>query len=381
MTRSMETDVFIAGGGPAGLAVAIAARRAGFDVVVADMSQPPIDKACGEGIMPDGLEALGRLGITVPPDACVPFRGIRFVDEAGTVAADFPSGSGFGIRHTALHQILLNAATDAGVSMMWKARVTADAAAANAETHPLAEGVTVDGTRIRFRWVVAADGYSSRLAADAGLHDSQPAERRAGFRAHYRIEPWSKHVEVHWSDCGQLYITPIASDEICVAFITRHRDLRLPDALPFFPEAHRRLAGAQSTLPVLGGITATRTIRAVHRGNLALAGDASGSVDAVTGEGLSTAFRQAMALADALRAGDLVPYQRAHEEIMRRPLATARLMLLMDRRPQLRHRVFRVLSSAPHLFEKLLAIHIGVLSPLDLGVRNAATFGWRLITA
>jgi len=59
-----ETDVFVIGGGPAGLAAAIAARRAGFDVVVADRSQPPIDKACGEGLMPDGLSALQRLGVS-----------------------------------------------------------------------------------------------------------------------------------------------------------------------------------------------------------------------------------------------------------------------------------------------------------------------------
>jgi flavin-dependent dehydrogenase len=376
----MDTDVFIAGGGPAGLATAIAARRAGFSVVVADMSQPPIDKACGEGIMPDGLEALGRLGIRVPAEACVPFRGIRFVDAAGTVAADFPSGNGFGIRRTTLHQILLNAAADAGVSMMWKARVTPSADVAQVETRPLTEA-TVGETQVRFRWVIAADGYSSRLAAAAGLHDAQPARRRVGFREHYRIEPWSKHVEVHWSDCGQLYITPIASDEVCAAFITRRRDLRLPDALAFFPEAHRRLAGVPSTQPVLAAITATRTLRAVHRGNLALVGDASGSVDAVTGEGLATAFHQAMALAEAMRGGNLAPYQSAHDEIMRRPLAMARLMLLMDESPRLRHRVFRVLSSAPHLFEKMLAIHVGAMSPRELGVRNAATFGWRLITA
>ena len=41
------TDVFVIGGGPAGLATAIAARQRGFDVVVADGAQPPIDKPCG----------------------------------------------------------------------------------------------------------------------------------------------------------------------------------------------------------------------------------------------------------------------------------------------------------------------------------------------
>lgn len=381
MKRSIDTDVFIAGGGPGGLAVAIAARRAGFDVVVADMASPPIDKACGEGIMPDGLEALERLGVVVPSEVCVPFRGIRFVDDSGSVDADFPVGTGRGIRRKTLHEILLNAAERLGVAMIWKSRVTAATGAANASTGPLAEGVIVGGSRVRFRWAVAADGYNSRLAAAAGLHDAQPARRRVGFREHYRIEPWSKHVEVHWSDCGQLYLTPIASDEVCAAFITRRKDLRLPEALSSFPEAQRRLAGAPSIEPVLGAVTSTRRLSAVFRGNLALAGDASGSVDAVTGEGLAMAFRQAMALADAMRANDLAQYQRAHDEIMRRPLAMARLMLMMDDHPGLRCRVFRVLSSAPHLFEKMLAIHVGAMSPLDVGVRNAATFGWRLITA
>jgi flavin-dependent dehydrogenase len=45
----LETDVFIIGGGPAGLAAAIAAREKGCKVAVADCTRPPIDKACGEG--------------------------------------------------------------------------------------------------------------------------------------------------------------------------------------------------------------------------------------------------------------------------------------------------------------------------------------------
>ena len=35
-------------------------------MIVADGMRPPIDKACGEGLMPDGLAALERLGIRVP---------------------------------------------------------------------------------------------------------------------------------------------------------------------------------------------------------------------------------------------------------------------------------------------------------------------------
>jgi flavin-dependent dehydrogenase len=54
--------VFVIGGGPAGLAAAIAARQRGFAVAVADGLEPPVDKACGEGLMPDTLRVLRELG-------------------------------------------------------------------------------------------------------------------------------------------------------------------------------------------------------------------------------------------------------------------------------------------------------------------------------
>lgn len=57
-----SSDVFVIGGGPAGLAAGIAARQRGLRVVVADVSEAPIDKTCGEGLMPDGLLALGGSG-------------------------------------------------------------------------------------------------------------------------------------------------------------------------------------------------------------------------------------------------------------------------------------------------------------------------------
>jgi flavin-dependent dehydrogenase len=202
-----------------------------------------------------------------------------------------------------------------------------------------------------------------------------------GFRQHYRIAPWSRFVEVHWSDCGQMYVTPVSHDEVCVAFITRAKNLRFEQALSHFPELATRLSGAARSDRLLGSVTASRHLKRLYRDNIVLIGEAAGSVDAITGEGLAVAFQQAVALASALRAGDLTLYEAAHRRIMRLPRTMAALMLTMDRRPLLRRRVFRALTAQPESFARMLAIHTGEISPLEFGLRNTVSLGWRMLAA
>lgn len=346
-----DTDVFVAGGGPAGLATALALRAKGLDVMVADASRPPIDKACGEGLMPDSLAALRSLGVDTGKLDGYPFQGIRFAEEPKSFHARFPNGFGLGIRRTALHEAMIEAAGNAGAHLMWGARVTGVAGTR----------AIVNDETIRACWIIAADGLNSRVRVWADLDQPVKARRRFGFRRHYAIEPWTEFMEIYWGTSSQIYVTPVGPKSVCVALITRDSHDRLDDAFPRFPEIAERLKNADAVTEERGGVTLTRRFRSVHRGSVALIGDASGSVDAITGEGLCLAFQQARALADAIERGDLSSYAAEHERILKKPGFMAALMLSFDGHPRWRDRVFRALDAKPRVFGDMLAMHVGEL--------------------
>jgi flavin-dependent dehydrogenase len=139
------------------------------------------------------------------------------------------------------------------------------------------------------------------------------------------------------------------------------------------------LRDAESTTLERGGVSASRRLKSVFRGRVALVGDASGSVDAITGEGLCLLFQQAVALASALEAGDLSFYQAAHRRIGKRPELMAALMLMLGGGGRLRRRAMRAFEGHPRLFARMLAMHVGALSPLD-SLTNGLALGWRMLT-
>ena len=364
-----KTDIFISGGGPGGLAAAIAARQRGLSVAVADASDPPIDKACGEGLMPDAIAALLRWGISIQPDQGYLLRGIAFINRDRRVEASFPDRPGLGIRRTVLHRLLTERALASGVSLLWRTPVTGLDV----------EGVHSGAKAFPARWIIAADGGNSRARRWAGLDDVRE-ENRFAFRRHYRIPPWSDHVEVYWGRKSQAYVTPISKDEICVAVASREPGNRLTEALEDFPQIAARLQTATCSSKERGAVSSTRRVRHVHSGRVILVGDASGSVDCITGEGLGLAFHQADALADCLAQEDLSAYGGRHAAICRRTRLMSQFLLALDRKEWLRDRAMRAFESHHGLFARMLALHVGALSATECAT-TGIMLGWRLLSA
>ena len=334
-----EIDVFVVGGGPAGLAVAVAASRRGMRVVVADGEKPPIDKPCGEGLMPDSRASAQRLGIDLPASMGYEFRGIRFRGNNRSVEADFPGGSGIGVRRTVLHPALVEAAERAGVEFRWASPIS---------------GIAGIGAR----WIVGADGSSSLVRRWAGLDAIVRSSRRYAYRKHFAVTPWTDYMEVYWGDGCQIYVTPVAPGEVCVALVSQLPELRLDAALDrYFPALRERLPVASATSRERGSVTGNVRLRAVAHGNVALIGDASGLVDAVSGEGICLSFRQAELLSTAMEAGDLSRYNREHPRLGLRPYLLAKTTLMLDKNRSLQDWALGALSAQPWIFRQLVGVH------------------------
>ena len=367
--RQERTQIAVIGGGPAGLATGLAFARRGFAVTVVDCAIPPVDKACGEGVMPEGLESLRELGVVVPPGSGLSFRGIQFIDRRSSVAADFPGRSGLAVRRTNLHSLLAAQAEVAGVKLRWQARGVALAPG----------GVAVAGHKLCADFVVIADGANSQMRRQAGLDRVKYERRRYGFRRHFHVKPWSSYVLVFWGERSQIYIAFVSDDTVGVACLTRNPATGIEETLLEFPELRARLAEARPASSHRGALSGTRVLHRVQQPGMALVGDASGSVDAITGDGLSLAFREALTLADCYAEGRMDDYGKHHAEINRRARQMTSLLLLLERFPAFRKRTLAGFASRPEIFAALLAAHIGQASLPKVFASHAFDFCLSLV--
>jgi len=366
----VRPDVLVVGGGPAGLASAVAAAQNGLCVTVVDSRKPPINKPCGEGLLPQAVESLDRLAVRLDPSLGHPFEGFRFVDASCSASALIPRGRALGLRRTVLHQKLIDRAEECGVNLVWGARVS------DFEAH----GTRVNGKFVPFRYLIGADGQNSVVRSFARLGPRWTIERRFGFRRHYAVAPWTNLVEVHWAKRSQMVVAATAPGEICISAFVDDPHTRMDRALRLFPEVAGRLYGVKPTSTEAGSMLAFRRARAVVRGNVALVGDAGCTVDAVSGQGVSLAFQQAVFLGGALATGDLASYQKAHGELTLAAMRMTLLLLTMNSSEWLRRKVIRLFAKRPNVFAKMLATHTQP-SPEPLQATEIASLTWRVLWA
>jgi 2-polyprenyl-6-methoxyphenol hydroxylase-like FAD-dependent oxidoreductase len=368
-------DVLVAGGGPVGLATAIGCAQAGLSVAVAEPRAAPVDKACGEGVMPAAVRRLAALGVT--PDG-YPLRGIRYLDGRHRADAPFRAASGLGVRRTVLHAALAERAAALGIAVL-PVRVT------TFDQHP--GHVTAAG--LEARYLVAADGLHSVIrrtlergaaaaeAQGAGTQDAAARETgdrgsvaRYGLRRHYQVAPWTDLVEVHWADQSEAYVTPVSADVVGIGLLFSRparpaagagesapgegTDDAFGARLSAFPALLGRLSGVAPASQVRGAGPMRQDVRRRVYGRVLLVGDASGYLDALTGEGIGVGLAQAAALTACLAAGRPAGYERAWRRVSRPAWRLTAGLLWSRSQPLLAPRIVPAAQRLPWVFSALV---------------------------
>jgi len=347
-TDTATLDIIVVGGGPVGLAAAIEARLAGLRVAIVEPRDSTIDKACGEGLMPGALPLLERLGVT---PAGMPLRGVHYTDGVASAVHPFATAAGRGVRRTELHAALTARAEELGVSRI-VGRVIAleqDAGGVictvrsdrgSGQNGPEQSGEASE--IVRARWLLGCDGLHSSVRVLAGL-DLPPrawrtarigagsragvrakSARRYGLRQHFAVAPWSEYIEVHWAPNVEAYVTPVSPGIVGIAMLGR-QGFDFAAELAAIPALAARLQDAVPASSLRGAGPLYQRARRVRAGRVLLVGDASGYVDAITGEGLRLGLAQARAAVAGIAEGCPERYDREWRRISRdfRVLTTA----------------------------------------------------------
>jgi menaquinone-9 beta-reductase len=182
----------VVGAGPGGSSTAYHLARHGVDVLMVDKAVFPREKVCGDGLTPYGVRALQRMGVDPTDPGFTPVRGLRTYGVDGVVI-DMPWPNlrrfpALGVVRTRydLDDLLARRAEEAGARFLQGSEAV----------RPLMDGTWVAGAAIRqdgheedvrARWVVAADGASSRFAMQAGVRRDEGRPMGIAARRYYRI--------------------------------------------------------------------------------------------------------------------------------------------------------------------------------------------------
>lgn len=373
-----------------GSALALLLHRAGRRVLLVDADGSK-DKTCGEGLLPGGWQVLETLGLaeTIEVKAAISTLCYRHFNRAGELQSmQAPlTRPAFGVARAHLCQAFARALENEGVEVWRGARFRELA------WTPQSLKLSIDHPQrgrveLQPRVLVGADGLHSRVRRQAQLESpARPRYHRWGSRVYFHSQEQRQGVEVTLGDGLESYLTPLGGSLHGLAFLWSPQELgrplpgegplwsRLLDRFP--PQFLEQLPpkeqffGSNTALGPLQQLVSSP----LHTSQkIVLVGDASGYLDALTGEGMCLGLQQAQVLAKLMLAGRVDRYPLAYWRLKLRHRLVVHGLLWLLSQPRLRERVFSALQNSPQMFAAVIGVAVESRPPWELLNRGLLPF-------
>lgn len=308
--RVTDVDVLVVGAGPTGSTAAYHLARHGVDVLAVDKAAFPREKVCGDGLTPRGTKQLLEMGVDVTEPGFTRIEGLRSFGDGVRIELPWPrldSLPDYGLVRTRhdLDDLLIRNAEKAG-ARVWQ---ETDAQGPVLDERDWVVGASVrrgggEPEHVRARFVIAADGASSRFAQQAGVRRSPGRPIGIAARRYYRSPLASEPYFHSWLDLehdggtlpGYGWVFPVGDGVVNVGagLLNTARDFRHLSARKVFDVFLRRLPedwGCNEESAVgetLSGPLPMGMNRApLSVPGLLVAGDAGGIINPFNGEGIA----------------------------------------------------------------------------------------------
>lgn len=349
MTDPVRCEVLVVGAGPAGSACAQVLAAAGVDVLLVDQHDFPRDKVCGDGLIPDSLAALQRLGVAEEVAAlAMPVRHVRLVGPRGG-QVDVPGRLAV-LPRLQLDDVLLRAALRSGARLQTRWRFEGPELEGGG-TEPMGAkilGAKILGEQLRgaqarvvgarfkdldqpahsrsvqARWVVLATGAVPAALTAAGLCERHTPSGVA-LRAYVQAESLRDRIQqlhIVWhprlqGGYGWIFPLPGGLFNIGAGLTGSHRRNKDGKGQMQPANLHRMLEAFAEIYPLAGELMKNGSLQGEIKGaplrcslqgarlsrpGLLATGEALGSTYAFSGEGIGKALETGMLAAQVLCA-------------------------------------------------------------------------------
>ncbi len=401
--RSIDTDVLVIGGGPAGSSAGYWLAKHGCSVTIVEKKHFPREKTCGDGLTPRAVKQIEDMGLGERLSTFHRYEGLRATAHGKELELQWPTHPvyprhGYVVRRRELDEMVARNAQAAGATLL-------EGHEASAPIHEDGRlvGATVldkdanESTTIRAKHVVVADGANSRFGRSLGTARRKEWPYGTAIRTYWQsprhAEPWIESaLDVKDREGNSMpgygWIFPVGDGTINVGVgllstFKKFKDVNTTVLLDSYAHMIADSWGIDPGSPeckaTAGKIPMGGSVGPKIGNGFVVVGDAAGSVNPFNGEGIDYAYETsriaAGLIAEAVATGDarvLDRYPAMLDAEYGQYFKVARLFAKVIGRPALMRELSRVGIHSRTLMEWVLRIMANLLRPDEIGPAEAA---------